>query len=132
LNPVQDVQTISTQSGNRIGSTTCGKPYGFHATDNCGTTYLSIQFQSVNAKGFGVYPDGFTPAPRRHRPPAEWARSRQTGYPRALSAGLVMRAGADVDWSALDVAPYALPVVQCKISGKRAGPLRSKTDSSSR
>lgn len=45
----------------QIGTTTCGKPYGFYATDNCGTTYFSIQFQGVNAKGFGDYPDGFSP-----------------------------------------------------------------------
>ena len=46
----------------QVGSTTCGKPYGFYPTDNCGVTYFSIQFQGVNAKGFGDYPDGFTPA----------------------------------------------------------------------
>jgi len=46
----------------QIGSTTCGKPYGFYPQDNCGTTYFSIQFQDVNAVGFGNYPDGFTPA----------------------------------------------------------------------
>ena len=45
----------------QIGTTTCGKPYGFYPADNCGTTYFSIQFQSVNAKGFGDYPDGFSP-----------------------------------------------------------------------
>ena len=45
----------------QIGATTCGKPYGFYAIDNCGTTYFSIQFQGVNAKGFGDYPDGFSP-----------------------------------------------------------------------
>ena len=45
----------------QIGATTCGKPYGFYPADNCGTTYFSIQFQSVNAKGFGDYPDGFSP-----------------------------------------------------------------------
>jgi carboxyl-terminal processing protease len=50
-----DVQVI------QIGSTTCGKPYGFYPADNCGTTYFSIQFQGVNAKDFGDYPDGFTP-----------------------------------------------------------------------
>ena len=44
-----------------IGGTTCGKPYGFYPTDNCGTTYFSIQFKGVNAKGFGDYTDGFTP-----------------------------------------------------------------------
>ena len=46
----------------QIGSTTCGKPYGFYPQDNCGTTYFSIQFQGVNAKGVGGYGDGFSPA----------------------------------------------------------------------
>ncbi|WP_323845314.1 S41 family peptidase [Microbulbifer magnicolonia] len=45
----------------QIGATTCGKPYGFYALDNCGTTYLTIQFRGVNAKGFGDYADGFVP-----------------------------------------------------------------------
>jgi len=44
-----------------IGSTTCGKPYGFYPTDNCGTTYFTIQFKGSNAKGFGDYSDGFSP-----------------------------------------------------------------------
>lgn len=51
-----DVQVI------QIGSTTCGKPYGFYPADNCGTTYFSIQFRGVNAKGFGDYTNGFSPA----------------------------------------------------------------------
>ena len=51
-----DVQVIE------IGLTTCGKPYGFYPQDNCGTTYFSIEFQGVNAKGFGDYSDGFVPA----------------------------------------------------------------------
>ena len=46
----------------QIGSTTCGKPYGFYPTDNCGTTYFTIQFRTVNDKGFGDYADGFAPA----------------------------------------------------------------------
>jgi hypothetical protein len=45
----------------QIGSTTCGKPYGFFATDNCNTTYFSIQFKGTNQKGFGDYADGFIP-----------------------------------------------------------------------
>jgi carboxyl-terminal processing protease len=45
----------------QIGGTTCGKPYGFYATPNCGTTYFSIQFKGVNAKTFGDYSDGFSP-----------------------------------------------------------------------
>ncbi len=45
-----------------IGDTTCGKPYGFYATDNCGTTYFTVQFRGLNAKGFGDFADGFSPA----------------------------------------------------------------------
>ena len=45
-----------------IGGRTCGKPYGFYPTDNCGRTYFSIQFQGINDKSFGDYPDGFAPA----------------------------------------------------------------------
>ena len=45
----------------QFGSTTCGKPYGFYPQDNCGTTYFTTQFRSVNAAGFGDYPDGFSP-----------------------------------------------------------------------
>lgn len=45
----------------QIGSTTCGKPYGFYPASNCGTTYFTIQFQGVNALGFGDYADGFSP-----------------------------------------------------------------------
>jgi len=46
----------------QIGSTTCGKPYGFYPVDNCGTTYFTIQFRGVNQKDFGDYTDGFSPA----------------------------------------------------------------------
>ncbi|HSD19843.1 MAG TPA: S41 family peptidase [Anaeromyxobacter sp.] len=45
----------------QIGATTCGKPYGFSPSDNCGTTYFAIQFQGVNEQGFGSYGDGFVP-----------------------------------------------------------------------
>ena len=46
-----------------IGDPTCGKPYGFYPTDNCGTSYFTIQFRGVNAKGYGDYGDGFVPTP---------------------------------------------------------------------
>ncbi len=46
----------------QIGAGTCGKPYGFYPTDNCGTTYFTIQFTGENNKGFGEYADGFAPA----------------------------------------------------------------------
>ena len=57
INSLQGVNVQVIQ----IGSTTCGKPYGFYPADNCAVTYFSIQFQGINAKGFGNYPDGFTP-----------------------------------------------------------------------
>jgi hypothetical protein len=44
-----------------IGGTTCGKPYGFTAKDNCGYSYFPIEFVGTNAKGFGDYADGFVP-----------------------------------------------------------------------
>ncbi len=44
-----------------IGEQTCGKPYGFLPTDNCGTTYFAIQFKGVNNKGQGDYADGIAP-----------------------------------------------------------------------
>lgn len=45
----------------QIGGKTCGKPYGFQGTDNCGTTYFTVMFKGVNEVGFGDYADGFYP-----------------------------------------------------------------------
>ena len=45
----------------QIGSTTCGKPYGFYPQDHCGTTYFTVEFKGVNAAAFGDYTDGFSP-----------------------------------------------------------------------
>ncbi len=45
----------------RIGTATCGKPYGFTPAENCGTVYHSINFRGVNAKGEADFEDGFTP-----------------------------------------------------------------------
>jgi len=58
MNSLQGVNVEVIQ----IGSTSCGKPYGFFATDNCGTTYFTIQFKGENNVGFGDYSDGFSPA----------------------------------------------------------------------
>ena len=44
----------------RVGSTTCGKPYGFTAKDNCGISYFPIEFKGENHKGFGDFADGFS------------------------------------------------------------------------
>lgn len=46
----------------QVGSTTCGKPYGFYPQDNCGTTYFTIELKGANDMGFGDYTDGFSPA----------------------------------------------------------------------
>lgn len=46
----------------QVGAQTCGKPYGFYPTDNCGTTYFTIQYKGENEKGFGEYADGFIPS----------------------------------------------------------------------
>ena len=45
-----------------VGGRTCGKPYGFSGQENCGNRFLPIEFEGVNAKGFGDYSDGFIPA----------------------------------------------------------------------
>ncbi len=45
----------------RIGSGTCGKPYGFYYASNCGTSYAAMQFSGQNSVGFGDYADGFAP-----------------------------------------------------------------------
>lgn len=44
-----------------VGGTTCGKPYGFIPTDNCGTTYFAIQFEGLNHRGEADYGDGMAP-----------------------------------------------------------------------
>lgn len=41
-----------------VGSTTCGKPYGFSQKDNCGLSYFPVEFQGVNARGEGDYAGG--------------------------------------------------------------------------
>jgi carboxyl-terminal processing protease len=46
----------------RIGSTTCGKPYGFTQKNNCGFAYFPIEFQGANAQGLRrLSPAGFAP-----------------------------------------------------------------------
>lgn len=46
----------------QIGSTTCGKPYGFRPVDNCSWTYMTVNFKGTNEKGFGDYANGFAPS----------------------------------------------------------------------
>jgi carboxyl-terminal processing protease len=86
-----DVQVI------QVGAATCGKPYGFYPQDNCGTTYFSIQFQGVNAKGFGDYADGFTPGGSgAANPPGclvadDWGRALGDPLEGRLAAALTYR-----------------------------------------
>jgi len=55
-----------------IGSTTCGKPYGYYAQDNCGITYAAMEMEGVNAKGEGGFSDGM---------PAQCAALDDLGHP---------------------------------------------------
>jgi C-terminal processing protease CtpA/Prc len=41
-----------------IGTTTCGKPYGFYAQGNCGITYAAMEMEGLNAKLEGRFSDG--------------------------------------------------------------------------
>lgn len=43
----------------QIGTPTCGKPYGYLPTQNCGTVYYMVMFAGVNDKGFGEFQSGF-------------------------------------------------------------------------
>ncbi len=45
-----------------VGDTTCGKPVGFNPrSDNCGTTYSVVTFESTNSRNEGRYFDGLAP-----------------------------------------------------------------------
>ena len=44
-----------------IGTTTCGKPYGFYAQGNCGITYAAMEMEGLNAKLEGRFSDGMVP-----------------------------------------------------------------------
>ncbi len=45
-----------------VGDATCGKPVGFNPrSDNCGTTYSVVTFESTNSRGDGRYFDGLAP-----------------------------------------------------------------------
>ncbi len=56
VNGLQPHMTVST-----VGGTTCGKPFGFNPTPNCGLTYSAVNFESFNARGAGRYYTGITP-----------------------------------------------------------------------
>ena len=46
----------------RIGSTTCGKPYGFTQDNNCTLSFFGIEFEGRNHKGMVTPVTGITPS----------------------------------------------------------------------
>lgn len=49
-------QQVST-----IGSTSCGKPYGFNPVESCSNTFSIVNFKAVNSLGQGDYEAGIAP-----------------------------------------------------------------------
>jgi carboxyl-terminal processing protease len=44
-----------------VGSTSCGKPFGFNPVASCGSTYSAVNFEAVNSNQTGRYYDGLVP-----------------------------------------------------------------------
>lgn len=74
-----------------VGGTTCGKPYGFTAKDNCGLSYFPIEFRGVNDAGFGDYADGFAPSATCNVPD-DFSRALGDSSEGMLAAALAHRA----------------------------------------
>lgn len=51
----------------QIGTSTCGKPYGYLPTQNCGMVYYMVMFAGVNDKGFGEFQSGFSASGSDHQ-----------------------------------------------------------------
>jgi hypothetical protein len=96
-----------------IGGTTCGKPYGFTPVPNCGTTYFAIEFQGVNQKGFGDYPDGMAPTCNA---PDDLTHDVGDTAEGMLSAALSFRANNGV-------CPAPTQTAARKLAGTRAMPM---------
>ncbi|MEK8031039.1 S41 family peptidase [Ideonella sp. DXS29W] len=97
-----------------IGSTTCGKPYGFTAKDNCGISYFPIEFKGVNQKGYGDYADGFTPTC-----PVSDDFTRALG---TVEEGMLSAALYNLTHNACDVAAAQASRRSILASGERATP----------
>jgi hypothetical protein len=103
-----------------IGKATCGKPYGFSRRDNCGYSYFPIEFQGVNAQGFGDYAGGFTPTCNL---PDDFEHALGAPAERLLSAALVYAdtgacpaPGASAPMSSLmPAAPLQRPLLRGKV-----------------
>ncbi len=51
----------------QIGTSTCGKPYGYLPTHNCGMVYYMVMFAGVNDRGFGEFQSGFRASGSDHQ-----------------------------------------------------------------
>ncbi len=113
----------------QIGSTTCGKPYGFYATDNCGTTYFTIQFRGVNEKDFGDYSDGFSPAnsPGLTGVPLPGC-SVGDDFSNALGDPLEARLDAALNYRETQACPAASGVTQSGLAKAADGDLHALAD----
>lgn len=100
-----------------IGEPTTGKPYGFYPTDNCGTTYFTIQFRGINAKGFGDYADGFIPSEN----PIEEFEVQGCDVPDDFTRQL-----GDTDEALLTTALGYVSTSDCSARPNRAAPQRAQ------
>jgi hypothetical protein len=113
----------------QVGSTTCGKPYGFYATDNCGTTYFTIQFRGVNEKNFGDYSDGFSPANNVGAGGVSVPGcSVGDDFSRALGDPLEARFAAALDYRENPTCPAASGFVDPGVAKSRAGEPHALSD----
>ena len=98
----------------QVGSTSCGKPFGFQPRDDgCGQTYSVVNFATVNAKDVGGYVDGLVP----QCPVAD-------DFDHALGdadEGLLAEARAYADRGSCSVAAAAAPGKALGAKGSKAG-----------
>ncbi len=88
LSPYMEVVTIGGQS--------CGKPIGMYPTPICDDVVFAINFQTVNAAGFGDYFDGLPPTcPVEERIVGDWDEESDSLYQAA--AGYLQTGQCPVD-----------------------------------
>jgi hypothetical protein len=108
-----DVQVI------RVGTTTCGKPYGFTQKNNCGLAYFPIEFQGTNAKGFGDYTTGFSPI-CEVQDSTRTVAAGSPGDPLLEGAKFYIDHGACPAGTATGVQSAATPIVTVQKAGRPA------------
>jgi carboxyl-terminal processing protease len=84
-----------------IGSTSCGKPYGFNPVASCENTFSVVNFRAVNGRGEADYDAGITPDcaqaddfERALGDPAETLTAAALGYLRSGSCPVAASARA--------------------------------------